>query len=71
MKKVSFTINGRRFEVELDSGFALYVIDKSAQNKMADDRDNDIPKLLNAYLTALKENYDNQKQIEELLVEIS
>jgi len=71
MKKVSFPINGRRFEVELDNDFALYVKEKLAQSKIADDRNNDVPKLLNAYLKALKENYNNQKQIEELLVEIS
>ena len=71
MKKVSFTINGRRFEVELDSDFAFYVKDKLSQSEIVNDRDNDVPKLLNAYLKALKENYDNQRQIEELLVDIS
>jgi predicted DNA-binding transcriptional regulator YafY len=71
MKKISFTINGRRFEVELDNDFALYVLDRLSQSKIVDNRDNDVPKLLNAYLKALKENYDNQKQIEELLVDIS
>ena len=71
MKKVSFPINGRRFEVELDSDFALYVKDKLTQSKIVEDRDNNIPKLLNAYLKALKENYENQKQIEKLLVDIS
>jgi len=71
MKKVSFAVNGRRFEVELDSNFALYVLDKLSQSRISNDRDNDVPKLLNAYLKALKENYDNQKQIEKLLVDIS
>ena len=71
MKKVTFPINGRRFEVELDNDFAFYVIDKLAQSKIDDDKDNDVPKLLNAYLKVVKENYDNEKQIERLLVEIS
>ncbi len=70
MKKVSFPINGRRFEVELDRDFAFYVLDRLSQSKIVEDRDNDVSKLINAYLKALKENYDNQKQIEELLVDI-
>jgi hypothetical protein len=71
MKKVCFAINGRRFEVELNDNFALYVLDKLSQSKIVDNRDNDVPKILNAYLKALKENYDNEKQIEKLLVDIS
>jgi len=71
MKKITFIINGRRFEVELDSDFALYVTKKLSESKIDNDRNNDIPKFLNAYLQALKENYDNRKQTEELLVEIS
>ena len=71
MKKVNFTINGRRFEVELEHDFALFVRDRLAESDIVSDRNNDTPKLLNAYLKALKENYDTEKQIEKLLVDIS
>ena len=68
MRKVSFTINGRRFEVELEDRFALFVESRLERAGIANDRNNDTPKILNAYLQALKENFDNEKQIEELLV---
>ena len=70
MKKVAFSLGGRRFEIELESEFALYVEDNLTQNGIARDRDNELTKLLRAYLKALKQNYDNEKQIETLLVEI-
>jgi hypothetical protein len=68
MRKVSFTINGRRFEVELEDKFALFVENQLGRAGISNDRNNDTPKILNAYLQALKENFDNEKQIEELLV---
>jgi len=70
MKKVAFSLGGRRFEMELESEFALYVEDDLKLNGIATDRDNELTKLLRAYLKALKQNYDNEKQIETLLVDI-
>ena len=70
MKKVAFSLGGRRFEIELESEFALYVEDDLTLNGIATDRDNELTKLLRAYLKALKQNYDNEKQIETLLVDI-
>ncbi len=70
MKKVAFSLGGRRFEMELESEFALYVEDDLTLNGIATDRDNELTKLLRAYLKALKQNYDNEKQIETLLVDI-
>ena len=61
MKKISFSISGRRFKIELDNDFAKYVLDKLAENSITHDRDNDTPKLITAYLRALKENYNNKK----------
>ena len=71
MRKVSFTINGRRFEVELEDKFALFVDSRLERAGIVNDRNNDTPKILNAYLQALKENFDNEKQIKELLVAFS
>ena len=61
MKKISFSIGGRRFEMELDDDFAKYVLEQLAQNNIAHDRDNNTMKFLSAYLRALKENYNNKK----------
>jgi len=67
MKKVSFYINGRQFEVELDSDFASYVSNRLSKNGIDPNRNTETPKLLNAYLNALKENYENDKKIDDLL----
>lgn len=71
MKKVEFSINGKKYEVELENDFALFVIENLDKHNIDSEKNTTIPKLLNAYLQALKENYDNKKKIEELLVEIS
>ncbi len=71
MKKVEFSINGKKYEVELENAFALFVIENLNKHNIDSTKNTTVPKLLNAYLLALKENYDNKKKIEELLVEIS
>jgi len=71
VKKVSFSISGKRYEVELENNFAMFVMEKLKESNISADKDNDIPKLLNVYLQALKQNYDTQKQIEELLIKTS
>ena len=71
MKKVSFSISGKRYEVELDNNFAMFVMEKLEESNISSERDNDVPKLLNVYLQALKQNYDTQREIEELLIKTS
>jgi hypothetical protein len=71
MKKVNFSINGKKYEVALEDDFAEFVIEKLEESNLLPDRDNDIPKLLNVYLQALKRDYDIQKEIEELLIKTS
>jgi len=71
MKKVNFSINGKKYEVALEDDFAEVVIEKLEESNLLPDRDNDIPKLLNVYLQALKRDYDIQKEIEELLIKTS
>ena len=70
MQKVSFSINGKRYEVELENDFAMFVVEKLRESGVSSDRDNNIPKLLNIYLQALKENFDTKREIEELLIKI-
>ncbi len=68
MKKVSFSINGKRYEVELENDFAMFVMEKLRESGISSDRDNNVPKLLNIYLQSLKENFDTKREIEELLI---
>jgi len=71
MKKVSFSVNGKRYEVELENNFAEFVIEKLEESNISTNKDNDVPKLLNIYLKALKQNYDTEREIEELLIKTS
>jgi len=70
MKKVIFTLEGKRFEIELEDSFANYVEEQLKESAISFDRNNEIAKLLKAYLTALKNSYDTDKQIEILLNKI-
>ncbi len=69
MKKIIFTVGGRRFEVELDDNFAQYVSQDLSVNNIALDRNNDATKLLQLYLKALKKNHDMDEQIKTFMVE--
>ena len=71
MKRVAFSIEGKRFDIELEDGFANFLSDDLIKNEISFDRDNPASKLLKSYLKSLKQNYDNQKRIEELLQHIS
>jgi hypothetical protein len=71
MKKVTFSVTGKRYEVELESDFAMFVEKRLQEANISSDRSSDIPKLLNIYLQALKQNFDTQKEIEELIRKIS
>ena len=70
MKKVVFTVAGKRLEVELQNDFAKYVNDNLSQNNIARDRDNDVSQLLQLYLKALHKEYHSEEQIKILLNDI-
>jgi hypothetical protein len=67
MKKVIFTLEGKRFEIELEHTFATYVENNLKEHGIVVDRNNEASKLLKAYLTVLKENYGTEEQIKILL----
>lgn len=71
MKKVTFSIGGKGFDIELENEFAEYARQELQKNGIAFDRNNDIIKLLNAYFSTLKKNYDTDKKIESMLLQIS
>jgi len=71
MKKVIFTLEGKRFEVELENGFADYVQHNLIENGIEFNRNNEASQLLKIYLKSLKRNFDTEKQIQILLNNIS
>jgi len=68
MKKVVFSIAGRRFDVELEDAFAKYVKQDLFDNNIVSDRDNEPTKLLQLYLKAMKRNFDSEEQIRTFIV---
>jgi len=71
MKTLALSFGGRRFDIELENDFASYVKDKWIECELSFDKDNGHTHILKAYLNALKQNYENEKRIEALLLEIS
>ncbi len=67
MKKVIFTIEGRRFEIELENDFADFVKENLKEHDIAQDRNNEASKFIKAYLSILKENHEAGEQIKILL----
>ena len=70
MKKVIFTIEGKRFEIELEKSFAEYVEENLKEQAIAQDRNNEASKFIKAYLNILKENYEAGEHIKILLNKI-
>ena len=70
MKKIVFTIGGRRLEVELEEAFAEYVTNDLFKSKVSLDRDNDISQLLQLYLKTIHHEYESEEQIKILLNKI-
>ena len=71
MKTLTLNFGGRRFDIELENGFASYVKEEWERCNLVSDRDNQHTHILKAYLNSLKQNYENEKKIEALLLEIS
>ena len=67
MKKVIFTLEGKRFEIELENSFADFVMENLVENEIEFNQNNAISKLLKAYLKVMKSNYETEKQIKILI----
>jgi len=67
MKKVIFTLEGKRFEIELENDFADYVTENLMENEISFNRNNEAFKLIKVYLKAMKHNYETEEQIEILI----
>ena len=70
MKKVVFTIGGRRLEVDLKDDFAAYLANDLAKNRVNLDRDNEITQILQLYLKTLHREFNSEEQIKTLLAQI-
>jgi len=67
MKKVVFTVSGRRLEVELDDSFAKYLSNDLAKNDISLTGNNEISQLLQLYLKSLQREYHSEEQIKILM----
>ena len=68
MKKLTFSVAGKRFDIELEKEFGEYVKKELDTNSIQFDRNNEAIVLLKAYIKSLKKSYDTEKQIESLLM---
>jgi len=68
-KKVSLTINGSRFDIELDEAFAHYLI-KQMQEDFNTDGNNDAKTLLYAYVRRNAELFKQEVEMSKLLHKI-
>ena len=71
MKTLTLTLVGRRFDISLENDFAIYVREELEKCEINFEEDNEHKHFLKAYLHALKQNYENEKRIQALLLEIS
>jgi len=70
MKRIVFTIGGRRLEVDLNDDFAAYLAKDLQKNGVNLDKDNEISQLLQLYLKTLHKEYVSDEHITTLLNQI-
>ncbi|SFV53433.1 hypothetical protein MNB_SV-9-885 [hydrothermal vent metagenome] len=68
MKKVSLSISGKRYEVNLDEEFADFVLEDMKNAGISEELDNQPALLLKAYLKLAYKNSNYEEEI-ELLIE--
>ncbi|MDD2448058.1 MAG: hypothetical protein PHS42_00495 [Sulfurimonas sp.] len=65
-KKIGLLIGGRRFDVDVEDNFAPF-LEKNMAKDFNKDGNNDLKKLLHAYVRRTHELFLQEKKIEELL----
>ena len=68
-KKVSLTVNGSRYDIQLDDAFANYLI-KQMTKDFNTEGNNDAKTLLHAYVRKNAELFKQEEEITELLSKI-
>ena len=69
-KKVSLTINGSRFDIELENAFAHYLV-KQMQKDFNTDGNNDAKTLLYAYVRRNAELFKQEEEILKMLYKLN
>ena len=69
-KKVSLTINGSRFDIELEDTFAHYLV-KQMQKDFNTDGNNDAKTLLYAYVRRNAELFKQEEEILKMLYRLN
>lgn len=70
MQKVAVTVNGIRYEFEVNKTLAQFIIDDLASADIALDQDNKTDKLLKAYLRLAKQISEHENQINSIISKI-
>jgi len=70
MQKVAVTINGTRYEFEVDKTLAKFIIDDLTSADIALDQDNKTDKLLKAYLRLAKQVSEHENKINSIISKI-
>lgn len=65
-RKICLTIGGKRFDLNIDDKFALFLQQQMAMDLNVDGN-NEVKKVLEAYVRKTYELYTKEKQIEEIL----
>ncbi len=68
-KKIGLHIGGRRFDVDVDEEFALF-LESQMQRDFNCDGNNDAKKMLQAYVRQTYELFIQNKQIDKIMQEI-
>lgn len=65
-KKITLSVNGSRFDIELEEGFAAY-IEEELEKSFNVHGNNDIKTLLQAYVKKNHELYEAEKMLQKTL----
>jgi len=65
-KKITLTVNGSRFDIDLEDGFAAY-IEKELDESFNVHGNNDIKTLLQAYIKKNYELYESKQMLQRTL----
>ncbi len=70
MKKIAITINGNRYEFEVDDALAKFIIDDLTNMDILLNQDNKTDKLLKAYLRLAKLASEQEGVIESMITKL-
>ena len=65
-KKITLTINGSRFDIDVEAKFAVYLEDQMNKD-LNPEGNNSFKTLLQAYVRKNYEHYELEKQMQELI----